>query len=104
MGVKQLQEYLSMRIGRVEDENEKLRRKVKDTKEDTPAFAELKRQRLADEERYERLSKRLARFCGDNVFTAGENKDLIGAFSEDMMMALFIQANTIEEMINKTYD
>lgn len=47
------------------------------------------------------MSKRLQNFCEGNIFSAGENKDLIGAVSENALMGLFIQANTIEELITK---
>ncbi|EAS04007.1 hypothetical protein TTHERM_00459440 (macronuclear) [Tetrahymena thermophila SB210] len=104
MGVKPLQEYINMRIGRVEEENEKLKENLKNIKKENVTVAELKKQRLLDEERYERLSKKLKSFCQDNIFTASENNDLIGHYNEDFLLTMFIQANTIEEMISKTLE
>lgn len=64
----------------------------------------MKKQRQVDEERYAVLSKRLSAFCADSIFVANENLDIVRSGHEDYLMSMFIQANTIEEMINKTYD
>lgn len=46
----------------------------------------------------------MSAFCADSIYLANENLDIVRSGHEDYLMSMFIQANTIEEMINKTYD
>lgn len=100
MGVKQLTAYAHLRIERARTEATRLRESLQKSQEEVKNIKEL---HSSEEEKYSRLTNKLRAFSEDALFPACNNNDLIGEHSNDFLMTIFIQANTIEEMISNTH-